>query len=91
MAAETLRQRGKRYDKNGQGVLLEERSFPGIVARFAKSTGIGLTEEQACQFMVALKEERIQRDPSGLDNYVDFLAYQALALEYRVAREAVRP
>ncbi|CAB4162294.1 hypothetical protein UFOVP783_31 [uncultured Caudovirales phage] len=78
-AAATLEARGVRYDSMGK--TLKERSMEGIVERFQAATGIKLTPAQGYHFMGCLKEERIERDPNGYDNYVDLLAYAALQVE----------
>lgn len=78
-AAATLEARGVRYDRDGK--TSKERSMEGIVERFQAATGIKLTPAQGYQFMVCLKEERIERDPNGYDNYVDAVAYAALQVE----------
>jgi len=78
-AAATLEARGVRYDKDGK--TSKERSMEGIVERFQAATGIKLTPAQGYHFMGCLKEERIERDPNGYDNYVDLLAYAALQVE----------
>lgn len=78
-AAATLEARGVRYDKDGK--TSKERSMEGIVERFQSATGIKLTPAQGYHFMACLKEERIERDPNGYDNYVDLLAYAALQVE----------
>lgn len=80
-SAYTLTQRGEQngYDKK------EERSAAEVAALFNLKTGHSLTEADAWQFMICLKEVRLkrQRENGGdtKDSMIDLISYQALLAE----------
>lgn len=79
--AATITQRGAQngYDKK------EERSAAEIARLFNAKTGYTLSEADAWQFMICLKEVRLRRqlgngsDPT--DTLIDLVSYQALLAE----------
>lgn len=77
-AIDTMRERGKTYDKDDKQ---EERSMGKTVAAFNAITGQNLSEEQGWLFMVMLKMARAQQGEYKDDNYLDGTAYFALAGE----------
>lgn len=77
-AVATMVERGKSYDKNGNGA---ERSMDKIVAMFEALTGIKMTPAQGYKFMACLKLARSEQGEHKEDNYLDGAAYMALAGE----------
>jgi hypothetical protein len=77
-AAETIRERGKTYDPNGE----RERSMGQIVAMFNIATGHNLTEQQGWLFMQLLKIVRANMNTTPhQDSLLDLVAYSALGAE----------
>lgn len=82
-SAYTLAKRGEQngYDKK------EERSAADIAALFNLKTGHNLTEADAWQFMVCLKEVRLKRQLENggdtTDTLIDLISYTALHAECR--------
>ena len=80
-AAAVLKQRGEQnsYDKK------DERSMADIVRLFALKTGVVLSEADGWEFMICLKEVRLQRqrvNGGGMeDTLKDLLGYHALKAE----------
>ena len=80
-SAYTLTQRGEQngYDKK------EERSAAEIAALFNLKTGHSLTEADAWQFMICLKEVRLKRQQENggdtKDSMIDLISYNALLAE----------
>lgn len=77
-AVATMVERGKSYDKDGNGA---ERSMDKIVAMFEVLTGIKMTPAQGYKFMACLKLARSEQSEHKEDNYLDGAAYMALAGE----------
>lgn len=77
-AVATMVERGKSYDKNGNGA---ERSMDKIVAMFEALTSIKMTPAQGYKFMACLKLARSEQGEHKEDNYLDGAAYMALAGE----------
>lgn len=77
-AVATMVERGKSYDKDGNG---SERSMDKIVAMFEALTSISLTPAQGYKFMACLKLARSEQGEHKEDNYLDGAAYMALAGE----------
>lgn len=80
-SAYTLTQRG---DQNGYDKA-EERSAAAIVALFNAKTGRDLTEAEAWQFLICLKEVRLMRQvvngSDTSDTLIDLISYHALLAE----------
>lgn len=77
IAAETLAERGKDYDKP-EG----ERSMKATVAVFNASTGNSLTESEGWAFMCSLKMVRaFTGDKLHADSMLGLIAYSALMAE----------
>lgn len=80
-SAYTLSQRGEQngYDKK------EERSAADIAALFNAKTGHDISEADAWQFMICLKEVRLKRQQENggdiKDTMIDLISYQALLAE----------
>lgn len=80
-SAYTLNQRGEQngYDK------AEERSAAAIASLFNAKTGRDLTEAEAWQFLICLKEVRLMRQvvngSDTSDTLIDLISYQALLAE----------
>lgn len=80
-SAYTLSQRGEQngYDKK------EERSAAKIAVLFNMKTGHNITEADAWQFMICLKEVRLKRQRENgsdtKDSMIDLISYQALLAE----------
>lgn len=80
-SAYTLSQRGEQngYDKK------EERSAADIAALFNAKTGHDISEAEAWQFMICLKEVRLKRQQENggdiKDTMIDLISYQALLAE----------
>jgi hypothetical protein len=86
LARNTMLSRAKQYDV----MQTSERSIPRAV-EILKRYGVTLTEEQGCQFMIALKEARLETatsQDSVLDTLVDLLAYTAMLFEAKARRFA---
>lgn len=82
-AVATMVERGKSYDKDGNG---SERSMDKIVAMFEALTGIAMTPAQGYKFMACLKLARSEQGEHKEDNYLDGAAYMALAGEAAAIR-----
>lgn len=80
-SAYTLTQRGEQngYDKK------EERSAAEIAALFNMKTGHNITEADAWQFLICLKEARLKRQLANggdtRDTMIDLISYNALLAE----------
>ncbi len=80
-SAYTLTQRGEQYGYDKK----EERSAAEVAALFNLKTGHSLTEVDAWQFMICLKEVRLKRQRKNRgdikDTMIDLISYQALLAE----------
>jgi hypothetical protein len=80
-ATDTQSQRGNQYGYDKK----EERSAADIAALFNLKTGHNLTEADAWQFMVCLKEVRLKRQLENggdtTDTLIDLISYTALHAE----------
>lgn len=80
-ARDTLKQRGQEngYDKH------EERSAAAIAKRFSAKTGFPISDINAWEFLIALKEIRLERQLENgadiSDTLIDLVAYTALWAE----------
>ena len=83
-ASAEMKDREATYDSPGG-----ERSIPKTVAAFNTIYDKDLTEEEGWQFMTLLKKVRSTQGAYKEDNYVDDVAYAALAAEAAASKEKV--